>query len=337
MTARPADLRHALPRLAPAVMARRNRLLALLHDRRAGAFRIVARAARPVDLAAATAWLHLRIGDRPGCAAPLRLDGLVPKLCAADGRPDGAALARVLEPLEPVLDLIEVQTGRPLHAVAEGAVAPDGLEMLRLAAWPEGADQPRHVLLIGLPDLDAGPDPRPMLGSRQAAVAAAAHVPLRFRLRVGPARLATLSALAPGDLLLAGVAPVSGRVEAGGLRRAARLLADFRIETGREAGMADGGMDAVVGEGLPVEAVVQLGRLSLAEAAGLAAGQLLPVPGIGGSLAVTLLAGGAEIGRGELVAVGEGYAVLVDRLLEPAPRTAGLAVSADARPAEAQA
>lgn len=76
---------------------------------------------------------------------------------------------------------------------------------------------------------------------------------------------------------------------------------------------------------LALEAVVELGTTSFAEAAGLTPGMVLSVPADGSSLPVRILAGNAPIARGELVAVGDGYGVLVTRILgeDAAPQARG--------------
>ena len=69
-------------------------------------------------------------------------------------------------------------------------------------------------------------------------------------------------------------------------------------------------------DALSVPACIEIdgGLLSAQDVAGLAAGSVLPLPQTGGTLRVRVVAGGATIGSGELVAVGEGFGVLFDRV-----------------------
>ncbi len=65
---------------------------------------------------------------------------------------------------------------------------------------------------------------------------------------------------------------------------------------------------------VPARIEIEGGLLSARDIAGLAAGSVLPVPQSGGTLRVRVVAGGASIGRGELVAIGEGFGVLFDQV-----------------------
>ena len=65
---------------------------------------------------------------------------------------------------------------------------------------------------------------------------------------------------------------------------------------------------------LPVRVEVDGGLLSARDIAGLAAGSVLPVPQAGGTLRVRVYAGDTSIGGGELVAVGDGFGVLLDHV-----------------------
>jgi flagellar motor switch/type III secretory pathway protein FliN len=67
---------------------------------------------------------------------------------------------------------------------------------------------------------------------------------------------------------------------------------------------------------LKVAATIELdgGRLTAAQMATLGEGSVLQLPAGNGTLAVRIVAGGAVIADGELVAVGDGFGVLVTAL-----------------------
>ena len=71
---------------------------------------------------------------------------------------------------------------------------------------------------------------------------------------------------------------------------------------------------------LPVQVRVMLDDLSLPldDLMALRAGSVVPLPGGGASLPVRLVAGQAPVAHGDLVAVGDGYGVLIRQRLDPA-------------------
>lgn len=130
-----------------------------------------------------------------------------------------------------------------------------------------------------------------------------------------------LGTIAPGDLYLLGIAPLIARVTLPGHRSVLR----GRLEPNKgsmtlqddivplpDQSQPDTAAPAVEWERMTVPATVEIegGLLSARDVAGLAAGSVLPVPGTGGALPVRVIAGGAVIGTGELVAVGDGFGVL---------------------------
>ncbi|WP_174525853.1 FliM/FliN family flagellar motor switch protein, partial [Sphingomonas adhaesiva] len=129
-----------------------------------------------------------------------------------------------------------------------------------------------------------------------------------------------------GDLLLLGIGPLIARLSIPGRDTdvAARLEPSKGSMTLQEdlvpAPDADPSPAAASAppewDALSVPACIEIdgGLLSAQDVAGLAAGSVLPLPQTGGTLRVRVVAGGATIGSGELVAVGEGFGVLFDRV-----------------------
>ena len=310
-------LHAALPRIAPAEAARRNAALLALNDATARGGRLRARLAE-------------------GDGAPmLRLSGdLAVRPLLADGQPcawtPASAAAVLPEALielsraEPLLLRIEEAWGVPLQPVGMGAAPAGALHLI--AEMADGDGRPVHALLLAIgaeAELPASP-PRaahtPLAG---AALHARAGATLILRGPVAPAD--ELPLLARGDWVLlpaAGGELVAELAWAGGSLRGC-----WRATTGRFAshGAQGGGMDGgAQGEGLslagdiPVRLSAELATLELplAELARLAPGAVLSLPPLGDSPAVRLLAGGALVATGRLVALGEGYAVVIDEVAQ---------------------
>jgi type III secretion protein Q len=146
----------------------------------------------------------------------------------------------------------------------------------------------------------------------------------------GPAiRHARLAALAPGDLILLGTVLPAGRLHLPGRRGAVAVTIDaanhllhLRDEPRQEEPMLSETetLPPSATEGprfdwndAPVETVIELtgGTIAAGDLAGLGVGSTLPLPTSGGTLAVKVSAGGLHIADGQLVALGDGFAVLL--------------------------
>ncbi len=312
----------ALRRLAAGPARALDRLVHLLHDRPAGTGRLLAAAAAPAALAAAPAWLHGRLGPHPAAIAPLLVDGRVPLLLAADSRVDSPALAASLDGLDGPLSVAERQLGHafvpdpaaPPHAPPEAPVA-------HLIVEPAGANAPRAALLLATLAHTPGPHALPPLASRAGPLTRLARVTARFVWPLAPLPPARLAALAPGDLLLPGPLPLAGRLIAGARHRPARLESGLALRLLEEPAMtpADPPADPAAPSPdtqarLPLTATLALSAMTLEEAATLTPGRLIPIGPATTGLALTIEAGGARIGSGELVALGDDLAILVTSL-----------------------
>jgi type III secretion protein Q len=310
--AEPRPLRSALPRMAPEDAARRNAMLAALHGTGAAGAPLRARVveAEPAPLLRLTGGLAVRpllVHGRPCAWTPTAASPLLPE-----------ALAELAE-LEPLLLAIERAWGAPLEPLELGQAPPHALHV-RVEA---GGREERSALLLAV-DPDAAPPPAPAapaVALRGAALHARAGVRLRLRGPVAPAR--ELGLLARGDLVL--LPATAGEVAAELAWAGRRVPGVWSARTGRFAsdGAQGGGMDGdTLGESatapgdIPVRLTAELAVLEvpLAELARLAPGAVLNLPPLGDAPAVRIAAGGAAVAAGRLVALGDGYAVLVDEV-----------------------
>jgi flagellar motor switch/type III secretory pathway protein FliN len=289
-----------------------NALLTRFHHRLSGGLLVQAEANPPPPLA----WLPVR-GEGVALA-------LAPRLAAGRPVPAGdcaATLLAALGAMEPLLDLVERQFGALVEAADVVRALPPALVPVRLVAR-DMSGLAVHELWVAS---DAAPPGRCLLPAEPTTtrwIASAAFVDLGWVLPGPSLSLADAAGLRPGDLLLLGAGPPEGALVAGGRRVRARLAAADRLiiveeETGAME-MPDMGPDIGPHRGvsdtaadLPLVLRVAAGRIGLAEAAVLRPGQVLPLPLAGASLPVAVEAGGARVATGELVALGDGYGVLL--------------------------
>ncbi len=279
--------------------------------------------------------LHARVEAAPPAGPAMRFKGGVDAApVRVDGRPalwtEGPASAALPEALaefsalEPLLSAVE----RALDV----ALDPTGLEPAfgpGLVARVEARDDAGasvHALMLGLGREVALAPMRPSAAPVPLGAAAAARVAVRLALKGPLAPAGELGALAQGDLVLAsgGGSGLRARLAAAG-GRAWRGV--WRPDDGRFIGdgmddaheaAATGGEPLSAPGDLPVRLTFELVavELPLAEVAALAPGAVVRIPAAGDSPAVVVVAGGARLARGRLVAVGDGYGVIIDEVAD---------------------
>lgn len=299
-----------------------SRLVAALDRRRVGEFTTHATAA---DSGQSSAWIAFDASGPSRChIAPILADGAIAHVTDAAGRPDAAAAALVLGPIEPLIAAIELVLGHALLPTAVVDAPSPGATVVRIDAIADG--HPRHRVLLAV----AGGE----------AIASAADLPLDQRAlpEIAPAwsatmagpmlRGASLAGMSDGDLLLLGIAPclVTLRpsdgaakligvldVAAGTVTIEQVLGRDEAIDTERATSVADGADIATSIE-------FACGGLTTERLAALDVGSVVPLPGAGGGvLPVTVHAGGSLVARGQLVAIGDGHGVLLTDVLQSSP------------------
>lgn len=312
-------LHDRLPALDQARAIRQTRLIAALNARRLGEQTLAARVALARDRRAASAWISFRAGDRRLAIAPLLVDGELVRLTGAGGGTDAAVAARLLAAIEPLVVALESALGADLHPEGLAVDPPDDAILLRLdASCPRHAI--RHRLIVAAPG--EGKVASPTLPPAESALLASLRAPWSATI-VAPSLPAThLGTIATGDLYLLGLAPLVARILLPGQRSAVQgrlepmkgsmTLQDEIVPAPADRTETEPAANAVDWEQMKVPATIEIagGLLSARDVAGLAPGSVLPVRRSGGTLAVRVIAGGAVIGGGELVAVGDGFGVL---------------------------
>ncbi|QJU59896.1 hypothetical protein HL653_21025 [Sphingomonas sp. AP4-R1] len=304
-------------------------LIAALNHRHVETLRTIARGATTRDRRGAPAWIRFDTNRGPIMIAPLLVDNQLARMTSGPGLPDGAAAAATLGRIEPLVAALETILGVELHPAGLLAELEDDPALIRLDAHERGGTLCHRLLIAAQADVEVVPLPLPRdLPARIGALS------LRWSGEVAlppiPAR--RLAALEQGDCILFGIAPLTGALTLPGRTRRMPITIDLRGRTamlGRDLQEEDTAVPDRVSrvEELPlaptsempewaelkVAATIEFdgGRLTAAQLATLGEGSVLPLPATGGTLAVRIIAGGAPIAEGELVAVGEGYGVLV--------------------------
>lgn len=327
MAHRPAPLRDRLRSMDAHRAERQTQLIAALNARQAAGLTVAARLAFARDRRAANAWLCFDAGAQHALVAPLLVDGELVRLTGGDGVPDPALAARLLPAIEPLVAALETALGADLRPRSLATDIPDDFILLRLDAACS-RHSIRHRLLVAVAGEGAvAPSPLPA-----AAPPLLANLRTRWTATLDAPALpaARLGSVGRGDLLLLGLGPLRARIEipGRGVALAGRLeplkgsmtLQEDIVPAPAPAPVPNrpGADDAVPRdwEALTVSTRIEIegGLLSARDIAGLAAGSVLPVPQTGGTLRVRVLAGDTAIGRGELVAIGEGFGVLFDQV-----------------------
>lgn len=322
MSAGPASPRARLPSIAPTRARAQSALIAALNGRQYGDLRLDVRVAGPGDRRAARGWIEC---DNGVSLAPLLADGAIARVLGDGGIPSGPEAAATLVAIEPLVAAVESLTGVELHPAELAATLEGDRLVVRLSAFEPGGPE-RHRALLAVPETLALLA-RPLAAPPPAILAA---LVLSWTGAIaGPAlpssRIATMMA---GDLLLLGQGAPRARLVIPGratppialLEPGARMLRllDQSAYGGQDTTMDDRPTDAPPPSGeikAPIRIEFDGGTMSAAALAALAPGSVLPLPDHGGALPVRLLAGETRWATGELVAIGDGYGVLIDSVI----------------------
>ena len=312
----PSPAHTRLPAIDPSLAQPRSAVIEALNQRLAGALVLSAEMAGKDDV---PAWIAFdAAGGGVLHLAPLVADSAIVALTDPAGRPDAASAAAALGAVEPVVAAIERVAGRALRPTAVGAGPLGDSVVVRIDARTHGVLA--HRLLLAWP-LGLQPDPIEALPPDPAAFVDVA--PAWTARITGPAIApASLARIGTGDLLLLGTGSPVARFTPPGCSTilAARLDVQgglMAVEQELEAAeaapppreAAQPGLAAIT---VPTSIEFDGGGLTLDRLAALGRGSIVDIPGAaGGVLPVRLRAGGKAIASGELVAVGDGYGVLI--------------------------
>lgn len=323
----PRPLRDALPRIDAAGARMQDLLIGTLNRRKTERLRTRARSATERDRRAAGAWIRFETRGRAVFVAPLLVEGELAPMTAGDA-PDAVGAAATLARIEPLVSTLERALGAELHPAGLAAHAPDGSVFVRLEGRQQGVDAPSRLVVALPPDLEIAP-----LAS--GTIETVALPPLSIACRIccdGPALPpARVARLGRGDLLLLGPAPLVGRIALPGRDKLAIGRIDLagrayvvddqttdRIEAERAPAHPEGAGPGLSGVNIPTVIELPGGSVTTDTLATLAPGSILPLPSSGGTLEVRVLAGGTPVAQGELVAIGDGFGVLLTATFDTA-------------------
>ncbi|MEH3123679.1 MAG: FliM/FliN family flagellar motor switch protein [Sphingomonas phyllosphaerae] len=300
-----------LRRIAPEQAETQLRLVGALNRRRVGAWRTEARAATDDERDGAPGWLRFAVSAGEVAVAPLIVDGAAVSPTVSR---DAVAAAALLDPIEPLVAALEAVIGDALEPFGVAEAAADDRFVLHLDALADDLTAIRLLVAVP-PGLPLAPDP---LTAPPLDPAALAAVPVAWRATItGPALAAARAAtLARGDLLLLGLAPLQTRLRCGALTRAAHLdprMGRIIVQEDATAPIDPTTEPDAAPNDIPVRLTFALdgGTMPAGDLATLGAGSVLPLPATGETLPVRILSGGSTIGTGELVAIGDGFGVIV--------------------------
>lgn len=235
------------------------------------------------------------------------------------------AAVDALEFLEPLLDLIEAATGWVIEPEEALDRPVPGAIVLGVDALRNGARVARFALAL--------PEPLADVAAAEASLTAErlGDVPVLCNLHAAAVWLPVeeAGAMAPGDLLVLEPAPWAATLHAAPLDDIAIL---FDPGTGRATCEGNKRVSDVQVDGteqnasfrVPIEVRLEGGAATLGELAALREGGALVLGSVTDGLRVTLSVGGRPLGTGEMVRLGDRFAVIVEHLSDLVDSTENL-------------
>lgn len=321
----PSPLRARLRAIPPERARLQTALIAALNSREVDGLSTTARLASARDRRAARAWIDFKTDGGRVAVAPLLVEGGLAQLTRGGAGPDAAAAAALLEQVEGLIAAVETALGTELQPSGLSETVDEGASVLLRLDGSAAQAGIRHRLIVAVPTaMEAAPLPLP---TRMPGVVS--RLRPRWSARIpGPAIPAERAArIGKGDLILLGPAPLVAKLSLPGRNdfpHARVLWAERQLAVEATTGetVLDGTGNQAGTEpdwtAVSLPSVIELdgAGLTAAELAGIGKGSVLPLPAQGGTLAVRVRIGDTLFATGELVAVGEGFGVLVTGLLD---------------------
>lgn len=340
---RPTSARASLRRIDPDRARTQNALIGAFNNRRIDELRMSARIASERDRHAATRWIGFHTRAGAVAVAPLLVDGTLARMTVRGGDADGVAAAATLGRIETIVAAAETILGVELHPDALLAHAADDAVTVCLDAH-DARGLIFHRVLLAVPSGVAiqPPDAPAHLPS----IAGRLRLRWTARIELAAVRASRLATLARGDLILAGVGAPFARLSLPGRKGEWRACLEWRdrifvlerhpqqeespvvsgldeqttLQTHGQTPRQTAGGDAAADWGdlrIPLAMEFEGGGMTAVEMAALGQGSVVPLPAQGGTLAVRIVAGEQVIADGELVALGDGFGVLITGLRAP--------------------
>ncbi len=236
--------------------------------------------------------------------------------------------AAALDMFEPALRAIEAALGISLEPAALGPL--DNGATLRLGLAHDG-----HRLALAWRSGIEGSISEDWTARARALPLHGADIPCPYTVTLAGPRLTIgeASDLEGGDLVLLGTLVAARLVPLDGPPIAGRLLLAEGRFTAEEEGRSMPEAAATADFAVPLQICLPERMTSAATLAALVPGATLPIGPVTDGMPVELIVGGRRLARGELVKIGDGFAVLI----EERPQIADRVQSEDVRPERAEA
>jgi predicted RecA/RadA family phage recombinase len=248
-----------------------------------------------------------------------------------------ADMVAALDAAEPLLSEIEVRGGFALDPVESVKLIPDNSLMFEIIT----ADQ-QHVVYLALPpDFTAQPSLNRLF---DALAIDWSQVAVAFEVAIaGPAlSIESAAEISSDDMILIGGTataariawPVGEGVLGSGLANMAAgrfdIFSGVFIANGVGDAMTVGDASGAIGFSVPITIRLPNRMMSAAELSAMRPGTTINIGAVTQGLPVSILIAGQEIARGELVQVGDQFAVLIEqKIVQAAPQTQAAQTTAD--------
>lgn len=323
MGAAPPTLRARLRRFEPEAADFANRLIAAMDRSVIPGGLLDVRALWPCLGVLGATWIAFNDANAPILIAPRRCDGVPAQLTGATGAPDTLRCVAALGSIEPIIAAVEQALGVPLRPI--GIVQRHATGAFFTLATTAADVDPLQIQEVWLampimPEFLLAPLPPPI--SRWSTL----PLPWQSRLPLNNLTMAHLSLLSSGALIPLGLGPQRGRLALPGSDGAVPALFDFNQRTARIFGtwrsemandLTDEGTNElappppITGLKVSVSLSIDVGPLALGTVLGAGAGSVIALPLHSELLPVSVMIGDTCVARGELVALGDGFGVLI--------------------------
>jgi flagellar motor switch/type III secretory pathway protein FliN len=262
-------------------------------------------------------------------------------IAVADGRPQifrenrMAEMVSALDAAEPILSEIEMRTGLILDPAEAVSSLPENSLIFEVSS----TDQQHMIALALAPDFVASVTMQKMFDGLEIDWA---QVPVAFEVQIsGPSLgIEAAASIEPGDLILIGGTASSARIiwpadSVTETYQAQKIAGRYDMFSGQfiangagntmEPSAANGAsVSASAGFSVPISIRLPSRMASAAELSAMRPGTMLNIGAVTQGLSVSILVGDQEIAQGELVQVGNQFAVMIEQKVVHSEAQSGL-------------
>lgn len=271
-------------------------------------------------------WLSARVAEATSTEWVVCGQGVLLHVAAAGGRPHVfredrlAEMVHALDAAEPILSEIERRTGLTLDPSEAVSALPENSLVFEVSS-----DDAQHLVHLALvPDFTVPAALRKMFGALEIDWAS---VPVAFEIQVlGPSLgIEIAAAIETGDLLLIGGMSTKTRLSwRAETAQPQKIIGRYDMLNGQftangtgeamDSGISQGANESVsAGFSVPISIRLPDRMTSASELSAMRPGTTLNIGAVTQGLSVHILVGDQEIARGELVQVGDQFAVMIEQ------------------------